>query len=172
MFPSSSSSSNPRWIHDVFINFRGKDTRRNIVSHLVAALTNAGINTYIDGMLHTGSELSPQLSKAIENSHISILVFSKNYTESSWCLNELQKVMECHKTHGQVVVPVFYDVDPSVVRHQKGDFGHFLRDTAKRVYFRQGGEEKMEHVLSNWRTALTQAANLSGWDVRSSRYTL
>jgi hypothetical protein len=106
---------------------------------------------------------------AIEKSHISILVFSKNYTQSSWCLNELQKVMECHRTHGQVVVPVFYDVDPSVVRHQKGDFGQVLIDTAKSVYFQLGGEEKMENVVSNWKIALTQAASLSGWDVPSCR---
>jgi hypothetical protein len=166
---SSSSTSNPQWIYDVFINFRGTDTRQSFVSHLDAALTNAGINTFIDRQLHKGTELTPELLGAIEKSHISILVFSKNYTQSSWCLNELQKVMECHRTHGQVVVPVFYDVDPSVVRHQKGDFGQVLIDTAKRVYFQLGGEEKMENVVSNWKIALTQAASLSGWDVPSCR---
>jgi len=163
------SSFNPNRIHDVFINFRGKDTRGNFVSHLVAALTNAGINTYIDAQLHKGTEVGPELLAAIEKSHISILIFSNRYTESGWCLQELDKVMECHRTHGQLVVPVFYDVDPSVVRHQIGDFGKKLRATAKRMYFRQGGEERVEYVLSNWRSSLTQAANLSGWDVLNCR---
>ncbi|XP_058746889.1 disease resistance protein RUN1-like [Vicia villosa] len=70
------------YIHDVFINFRGKDTRQSFVSHLNAGLTNAGIKTYIDNQLHKGTELGPELSRAIKSSRISILVFSKNYTES------------------------------------------------------------------------------------------
>jgi len=163
-----SSSSNPQWTHDVFLNFRGEDTRSNFVSHLDAALTNAGIATYIDRQLHKGTELGPELSRAIEGSHISIVIFSKRYTESSWCLNELKTIMECHRTHAQIVVPVFYDVDPSVVRQQKGAFGEVLRDTAKRIYF-ESGDERMEYVLSTWRSALTQAANFSGWDLTNCR---
>jgi hypothetical protein len=165
---SSTSSSNPQWINEVFINFRGEDTRQSFISHLYAALKNAGINTYIDRQLPKGTELGPELSRAIEGSHISIVVFSKRYTESSWCLNELKQVMECHRTHGQVVVPVFYDVDPSVVRQQKGDFGKVLRATVKKTYS-DSGDERMEHVLAKWRSALTQAANLSGWDVNNCR---
>ncbi|MCH98178.1 resistance protein, partial [Trifolium medium] len=124
----------PRQIHDVFINFRGLDTRQKFVSHLYAALTNAGINTYINDQLDKGTVLEPELLAAIEGSRISILVFSKNYTQSSWCLRELERVMYCHTTHGQVVVPIFYDVDPSVVRHQKGAFGKALQSTAKERY--------------------------------------
>ncbi|MCH92765.1 resistance protein [Trifolium medium] len=165
---SSSSSSNTRWIHDVFINFRGDDTRKTFVSHLHAALSNAGISTYTDSKLGKGNELGPELSRAIEWSHISIVVFSKRYTESCWCLNELKMVMECHKTHGQLVLPIFYDVDPSVVRRQKGAFGNSLLSTAERNYL-HSGEERMEYVLSRWRSALTQAAHLSGWDVSDSR---
>ncbi|CAJ2634986.1 unnamed protein product [Trifolium pratense] len=165
---SSSSSSNTRWIHDVFINFRGDDTRKTFVSHLHAALSNAGISTYTDSKLGKGNELGPELSRAIEWSHISIVVFSKRYTESCWCLNELKKIMECHKTHGQLVLPIFYDVDPSVVRRQKGAFGNSLLSTAERNDL-HSGEERMEYVLSRWRSALTQAAHLSGWDVSDSR---
>ncbi|XP_058743464.1 disease resistance protein RUN1-like [Vicia villosa] len=164
---SFSSSSNRQWINDVFINFRGEDTRKSFVSHLHAALSNAGINTYIDNQLHKGQELGPELSRAIEWSHISIVVFSKRYTESYWCLNELKKVMECHRNHGQLVLPIFYDVDPSVVRRQSGDFGEALLSTAEKSY--SSGEERMEYVLSKWRSALTQAANLSGWDVNNCR---
>lgn len=145
----------------MFINFRGEDTRKTSVSHLYAALTNAGINTYIDGQLHKGTELGPQLVQAIQSCRIAILVFSKNYTQSSWCLNELLR------THAQVVVPVFYDVDPSVVRHQKGDFGDILRATARRVYSERLDDAEKEF---KWRSALTRAADFSGWDVPNCRY--
>ncbi|GAU30760.1 hypothetical protein TSUD_354850 [Trifolium subterraneum] len=86
----SSSSSDHPWIHDVFINFRGEDTRSTFVSHLYAALSNAGIYTFLDDEeLKKGENLGPALKRAIEGSHIAIVVFSVNYAESTWCLNEL-----------------------------------------------------------------------------------
>ncbi|KAK7286788.1 hypothetical protein RJT34_22021 [Clitoria ternatea] len=164
--PSFSSESNSERIYDVFINFRGKDTRKNFVSHLHSALANAGVNTFLDdAMFPTEIELKEELFRAIEGSRICIVVFSKSYTESSWCLNELEKIMECHRTFGQVVLPVFYDVDPTDVRHQKGDFGKALEALARKKFSREG--EK--YALSNWGSVLTAATNLCGWDVRTSR---
>ncbi|CAI8608152.1 unnamed protein product [Vicia faba] len=104
-----SFSSDHPWIYDVFINFRGEETRHNIVSHLYVALSNAGINTFLDNKnLTKGEELGPELMRAIEGSKISIVVLSVNYTNSSWCLNELLHIMECRKKYGQIVLPVFY----------------------------------------------------------------
>lgn len=158
---SSSSSTNPQYLHDVFINFRGEDVRRTFVSHLYAVLSNAGINTFLDNEnLDKGEEIKHELLQAISVSRISIVIFSKNYTESSWCLDELEKIMECRRLNGQVVLPVFYDVDPSVVRHQKGDFGKALEVAAKSRYII---EEVMVKELSKWRKVLTEASNLSGW---------
>jgi len=165
---SSCSSLNfdHRWFYDVFISFRGEDIGKSFVSHLVAALRKARVTTYIDsGQLHTGTELGPGLLAAIETSSISIIVFSKNYAESSQCLNVLQNVMECHINDGQLAVPVFYDVDPSVVPYQKGAFGQVLRDTAKRIS-RKG---EIEEVVSSWRNALTEAVNIPGWNATSFR---
>jgi hypothetical protein len=102
---SSSSSTNPQYLHDVFINFRGEDTRRTFVSHLYAVLSNAGINTFLDDKkLEKGEETGQELFHAISVSRISIVVFSKNYAESSWCLNELDKIMECRRTQGPYTV--------------------------------------------------------------------
>ncbi|GAU30758.1 hypothetical protein TSUD_354830 [Trifolium subterraneum] len=145
MASSSSSSSNSRWIHDVFINFRGQDTRKNIVSHLYAALSNAGINTFLDNeKLRKGRELGPQLLRAVEVSQIAIVVFSKSYTESSWCL--------------------------VLMNYQKGAFGRSLKSTAKRRI--SGLPEfklRKDYMDSGWRNALTVAANFSGWDVNNCR---
>ncbi|TKY68705.1 TMV resistance protein N [Spatholobus suberectus] len=152
----ASSSSDTRWIHDVFLSFRGEDTRKNFVSHLHAALSNEGINTLIDDMLRKGTELGAELVRAIQGSRISIVVFSVNYASSKWCLNELVKIMECRRTYGQLVVPVFYHVDPSHVRQQWGAFGERLETLAQ-----------THDVLNSWRSALTEAANLAGWDVRN-----
>ncbi|XP_057451804.1 uncharacterized protein LOC130743576 [Lotus japonicus] len=162
----SDEENKPKCIYDVFINFRGEDTRRNLVSHLYASLSNAGAYTFLDNeTFPKGMELGPELLRAIEASRVSIVVFSENYTDSNWCLIELCKIMECHRDHDQVVLPIFYGIDPSVVRHQKGAFGKALQASAVKI--RTG--EDMSKLLSSWRSALTDAANLSGWDVTDFR---
>ncbi|RDY04644.1 TMV resistance protein N, partial [Mucuna pruriens] len=159
---SSCSSSNTHWIHDVFLNFRGEDTRKSFVSHLYAALSNAGINTFIDDKIPKGTKLGAELVRAIQGSRISIVVFSANYTSSRWCLDELVKIMECHRTYGQVVMPIFYDIEPSVVRHQRGAFGEGLEALAQKCLM-----EGTHHVLKSWKSALEEAGNFTGWDARA-----
>jgi hypothetical protein len=153
---SSSSSSTRRWTYDVFLSFRGKDTRDNFTAHLSDALRRKGINTFIDDdELKRGEEISPALLKAIEESRISIVVFSQNYASSKWCMDELLKIIE---TKGQMVLPVFYKVDPSDVRHQKNSYKDALAEHDMKV--------------QSWRTTLTQVANLSGWHSKNYMYVL
>lgn len=163
---SSSSSSQPQWIYDVFINFRGGDTRRDFVSHLYCALSNAGVNTFFDDEnLLKGTPLE-ELTRAIEASQIAIVVFSETYTESTWCLTELQKIIDCNESYGQIVVPIFHGVEPSILRNPKGRFREALEAAAKKKF----SEEHREYGLSRWKNVLKKAANFSGWDVKNHRY--
>ncbi|KAM7473396.1 hypothetical protein LguiB_020639 [Lonicera macranthoides] len=76
----------------------------------------SGIYTFKDDKrLETGESISPALLKAIQESSFAIIVFSKNYASSRWCLDELVKVMECSSKSpkGQTAIPIFYDVEPS-----------------------------------------------------------
>ncbi|KAG5042817.1 hypothetical protein JHK87_006732 [Glycine soja] len=162
-FASSSSSfpkSKSRWTYDVFINFSGEDLRKNFISHLSYALSKAGVNPVLDGQQMELEELMKP-----EKSQISIVVFSKSYTESTWCLDELAKIIEIHETYGQRVVVVFYEIDPSHVRDQKGDFGKGLKAAARKRF----SEEHLESGLSRWSQALTKAANFSGLDLKNCR---
>ena len=56
---------------------------------------------------------------------ISIIVLFENYASSTWCLDELAKIVECKK-YDQLVWPIFYDVDLSKVCNRKGKFGEAL----------------------------------------------
>ncbi|XP_042962725.1 TMV resistance protein N-like [Carya illinoinensis] len=155
---SFSSSSIPRWTQDVFLSFIGEDVHQNFISHLYHALHQRGINTYIDNNLERGVEISPELFKAIEGSMISIVVFSKNYSDSKWCLDELLKILECKEMVKQIVLPLFYDVDPSDVRHQKWSFG----EAFARVEYKFKADKLK---LTKGKAALEKVANLSGFEL-------
>ena len=109
---ASSSSFNHQCIYDVFLSFRGEDTCMDFTSNLNGFLNMMGINTFMDDDLPRGEEISAQLLEAIECSRILIIIFSENYASSTWCLNELVKILECKK-NDQMVLPVFYKVDLS-----------------------------------------------------------
>ncbi|XP_044470283.1 disease resistance protein RPV1-like isoform X2 [Mangifera indica] len=162
MASSSSSSITPELEHEVFFSFRGEDTRQNFISHLNEAFCQKKIKTFIDDKLNRGEEISPSLLKAIEHSKISVIIFSKGYASSRWCLKELEEIVKCKNTYDQIVIPVFYDVDPSDVRNQTGDFGKAFAELEKR--FMDDSE-----MLQRWRTALRDAANISGYDSKNSR---
>ncbi|KAL5845582.1 hypothetical protein ACOSQ3_009106 [Xanthoceras sorbifolium] len=144
---------------DVFLSFRGEDTRNTFASHLYAALCRTKIQTFIDDQIRKGDGISPALSKTIEDSCLSIVILSKNYASSTWCLNELLKILECKKTKGQIILPVFYHVLPSDVRKQIGSYGEAFAKHEKCF-------KKTKDKVSNWRDALNQVANLSGWDLK------
>ncbi|KAK9205284.1 hypothetical protein WN943_015551 [Citrus x changshan-huyou] len=152
----ASSSSSPRNSnkHGIFLSFRGEDTRDNFTSHLYSALCHNNIETFIDNDLKRGDEISQSLLDTIEASTISIIIFSERYASSGWCLDELLKILECKHVYGQIVIPVFCRVDPSHVRWQTGTFGD---------YFSKLGE-RFPKKMQRWRSALTEAANLSGFD--------
>ena len=88
------------------MNFRGQDTRHGFISHLYEALRLRGIHTFIDDKLPRGEKIPTELLKTIEKSTMSIIVFSENYASSTWCLDELAKIIECKK-NDQLVRPVF-----------------------------------------------------------------
>ncbi|KAM1047382.1 hypothetical protein ACFX2C_026743 [Malus domestica] len=164
LVPSSSFSTTPSWEYDVFLSFRGKDTRTNFTNHLYHALVRLGIRTFLDDReLPTGKDISPTLLKAIENSRISVIVFSENYASSRWCLDELVHIFECRESKGQMTRPIFYKVDPSDVRHQKNSYGVAFAVPSRK-------NENDPEKVQRWSTALTKAANLKGDTLNEKEY--
>ncbi|KAK2639892.1 hypothetical protein Ddye_027687 [Dipteronia dyeriana] len=152
--PSSSITTLPKK-HEVFLSFRGEDTRYGFTSHLYDALCRKQIETFIDDdKLERGDEISPALLRAIEGSKIAVVIFSKNYASSKWCLRELAEIIKCKKMNKHIVMPVFYHVDPSDVRKLTGSFKCSFANE----------EKVLQEEVQKWREALTEASNLSGWD--------
>ncbi|XP_050131441.1 TMV resistance protein N-like [Malus sylvestris] len=163
LVPSSSFSTTPSWTYDVFLSFGG-DTRTNFTDHLYQALVRHGIHTFIaHSELPIGEQISQTLLEAIENSRISVIIFSKNYVSSKWCLDELVHILECRKSKGQMTRPIFYKVHPSDVRHQRNSYGAAFAEHSHKY------ENDLEKV-QRWRTALTEAANLKGATLNEAEY--
>ncbi|XP_061948959.1 disease resistance protein RPV1-like isoform X2 [Populus nigra] len=157
MTEPDSSRSRPQGAYDVFLSFRGEDTRKTFTDHLYTALVQAGIHTFRDDdELPRGKEISQHLLEAIQESKISIVVFSKGYA-SRWCLDELVEILKCkYRKTGQIALPIFYDIDPSDVRKQTGSFAEaFVKH-----------EERSKEKVKEWREALEEAGNLSGWNLK------
>ncbi|KAL9382608.1 hypothetical protein Peur_025643 [Populus x canadensis] len=155
--PSTLTTAQPQGIkYDVFLSFRGEETRVGFTSHLHAALKRKQILTFVDDQHVRGDEISASLLRTIEEAKLSVIVFSENYASSKWCLEELVKIFESRKNNRQIVIPVFYKVDPTHVRHQTGSFG----DAFARLI--RNKAPTLEEVQS-FRVALTDAANLSGY---------
>ncbi|KAI5312269.1 hypothetical protein L3X38_041442 [Prunus dulcis] len=159
-FLPSPHQSAPQPNHDVFLSFRGEDTRLSFVSHLYHELQLRGIKTFKDDpKLERGTTISSELFNAIEESRLAIVILSPNYASSSWCLEELTKILQCMKSKS-TVLPVFYHVDPSDVRKQTGSFACAFAEHEERF------REDVEGVKC-WRAALTEVANLSGFDSKN-----
>ncbi|XP_050244577.1 disease resistance protein RUN1-like [Quercus robur] len=158
------SSSTCQWSHDIFLSFRGVDTRYGFTGNLYNALCNYGLNTFFDINLERGEEISKELLKTIELSMISIVVLSENYASSSWCLDELVKILECKNT-GRIrkVYPIFYKVTPSEVRNNEGKFGIALDNHEKKF------KDNMEKV-KRWKEALTEVTKLAGYEYKNGEY--
>nr|XP_028965425.1 TMV resistance protein N-like isoform X2 [Malus domestica] len=167
----SSSSKSKLWSYDVFLSFSGEDTRNGFTSHLHEALKYRGYHVFIDeDGLKRGEEIRGELFRAIEESRISIIVFSKMYADSSWCLDELVKIMECRDKLERHVLPIFYHVDPSHVKKQDGDFAEAFHKHEKDIREEKDDEkrEAKQTRVEQWKGALTKAADLSGHHLKSS----
>ncbi|XP_054816988.1 disease resistance protein RPV1-like [Prosopis cineraria] len=150
------------WKYEVFISFRGDDTRKGFTANLFSALERKGIFAFRDDrQLQKGDSISGELVKAIKQSRIHIVVFSKRFADSTWCVEELANISELiFFESGYTVIPVFYDVDPSEVQHQSGNFKEAFD------IHEQNFSDNIDKV-QRWRLALTQVATLPGWDVRN-----
>ncbi|XP_043691613.1 disease resistance protein RPV1-like isoform X2 [Telopea speciosissima] len=157
-----SSSSSSGLGYEVFLSFHGKDVRTNFADHLYYALVGAGIRTFRDEEeLQKGNEIGSELLAAIQQSRISIPIFSVNYASSIWCLNELTEISECKKTMNQISFPIFYKVEPRDVRNQTGGYAKAFEEHQKRFD---------ETIVQKWQNSLKEVGKLDGWHSKEDTY--
>lgn len=156
---SSPFSSSPRYIFDVFLSFRGVDTRNNITNLLYEALRRQGIIVFRDDdELERGKAIANTLTNSIRQSRCTIVILSKRYADSKWCLRELVEIVKCKNSFNQIVLVVFYKIKPSDVNSPTGIFEKFFVD------FENDVKENFEEV-QDWRNAMEVVGGLTPWVV-------
>lgn len=125
---------------DVFLNHRGIDTKRTIVSLLYDHLSRLNLRPFLDNKnMKPGDKLFDKIDSAIQSCKVGVAVFSPRYCDSYFCLHELALFMESNKK----VIPIFCDIKPSQLRVE--DNGQCDVDKLRR-----------------FRSALEQAKNTAG----------
>ncbi|KAF3783311.1 Disease resistance protein [Nymphaea thermarum] len=140
--------------YDVFLSFRGPDTRKGFTGHLYQALKEKGIITFIDSETLEKGQNVEELYGCIERSKILVPIFSKGYADSKWCLKEIDKMVQCNR----LIIPVFFDVNPKVVCHQIGSFERPFRRYCKSERIDKG-------EVNKWSDALRRAGRISGYNL-------
>ncbi|XP_023767307.1 disease resistance protein RPV1 isoform X1 [Lactuca sativa] len=164
---SSSSSSTQTHRYDIFLSFRGVDTRHSFTNHLYNALMHANITTFLDDEeIETGEDLKPELESAIKASRASIIVLSKNYATSTWCLDELVLILEQRMTSNHIVIPIFYHVEPTHVRKQEGSFGDAMAKHRQKMEAESNLNKRSQWAekIELWNKAIREVADLKGKD--------
>ncbi|CAI8586851.1 unnamed protein product [Vicia faba] len=128
---SSSRIHEHEQLYDVFLSYRGQDTRRSFTGNLFNALRSKRFKTFMEdnNSLKSGYKISTSTLRVLERQRNNLLVF-----------------------------PIFYDVEPSVVRHQIHSYGESLAGHEHRH-----GLEKVQI----WRSALREVASLREWNFRN-----
>ncbi|XVF78230.1 hypothetical protein PTKIN_Ptkin14bG0113600 [Pterospermum kingtungense] len=158
----SPASSISRQKYDVFLSFRGEDSLKKFIDHLNAALKRNGIVTFTDvSREEAGKDIKPEIFKAIQGSWCSLIIFSKAYFCSGWCLDELGEIVKQKAERGHKVFLIFYNVDPSDLRKLTGRVEEAFLKLEERY------KENIDKI-NRWRTVLTEVANIKGWHLSSS----
>ncbi|XP_031499142.2 disease resistance protein RUN1-like [Nymphaea colorata] len=154
---TSSLVSETRFEYDVFLSFRGEDTRHGFTKHIYEELVRMQVRTFFDNEeLETGDKIGDRLSNAIKGSEIFVPIFSVRYADSRWCLMELADIVKCNR----LIIPVFLHVNPVDVQKQEGTYGSPLPGFMGRF-----GEEKVKE----WKEALRVAGKAPGFTLDDDR---
>ncbi|XP_039169478.1 TMV resistance protein N-like [Eucalyptus grandis] len=156
---SSSRDDRSRRGYEVFLNFRGPDTRLTIIDSLYNDMIRAGICTFKDNEeLRFGEEIEGSLLQAINESRIYIPIFSKNYASSKWCLHELARIVELSKDNDEkVILPIFYDVDVDDVKLKTNLYWKALQ---------KHKSDSENDLVKKWKKALKAVARIKGRNLK------
>ncbi|KAF8039877.1 hypothetical protein BT93_B2174 [Corymbia citriodora subsp. variegata] len=162
--PGTRTSNTLGGEYQVFLSFRGPDTRHVFTDILHQAMIDAGIHVFInDEKLQPGEKISDNLERAIDNSKLYIPIFSKNYASSPWCLHELVRMVDKSKEdEKKVILPIFYDVKPDDVKLKTALYNKDILNLEQEMEDQKNKFGRED--IKKWRQALQKVGGIDGWE--------
>lgn len=170
--PAKALSSSTLCSFQVLLSFRSNHTCKIFIDNLYTALTQAGIETFINSdECGRGKDFCPEMRQAVKQSRMSIIIFTEDFAFSKWCLDELVTVLK-RKENGHMVLPIFFYVDPSHVRKQRGCFADAFLEYDKQIRAEECSDRKLEAInrVQRWRASLEDVANLAGMVIEDGSF--
>lgn len=106
--------------YQVFLSFRGHDTRQGFADVLYHALIRDGIRVFGDNEeIPKGEDIGDEILGAIRESSIFVPIFSRGHATSKWSLVELSemvKSMDEAPESSKKILPILYNVGADDVK--------------------------------------------------------
>ncbi|XP_031372622.1 TMV resistance protein N-like [Punica granatum] len=159
----NNNTSSPPPSYQVFLSFRGPDTRQGFTDVLYHTLVDAGIRVFRDNEeIRKGEYIGEEILRAIEDSRIFVPIFSRTYASSKWCLIELAKMVESKEySHNKKILPIFYDVGVNDVKLKTE-----LYTGALLIH----KEKFSTDIVHQWEEALRDAGKIKGWALKDKGF--
>ncbi|XP_056159787.1 disease resistance protein L6-like [Syzygium oleosum] len=164
--PTAMASSNAATAlgtdYQVFLSFRGPDTRTGFTDVLFHSLIDHGVCVFRDDEeLPFGERIDGSLERAMDNSRIYIPIFSRTYASSKWCLHELEQILaNTSKSEGdKEILPIFFDVEPDDVKLKTALY-------ANAILSLQSKKKLSSEQVNAWREVLKEVGAIKGWEVK------
>jgi len=145
--------------YNVFLSFCAQDEGYFLSSLEEALSLEAGIDVFGVIKRFQHGERAESVLNVIQDCKIAIVLFSKNYTDSSSCIQELEKITQCCQTSDFVVLPVFYHRGISPYHYDMFG-GETFHDFLDRISMEEISKEKDKFMT--WVAAITKANKYLG----------
>ncbi|KAM7481221.1 hypothetical protein LguiB_005804 [Lonicera macranthoides] len=153
MAGAKAESVSVKYNYDIFFSLSHRD--RSSTDYLYKTLKDSGVRVFRDGdSIERSKDIRSEVKKAIELSRLCIVVLSKSYASSTWCLDQLVMMIECKRN---AILPIFYDQK----RRIGEEFARYEEQLKVETDYQR--KEKLTDKIQGWSDALSFASDLPGF---------
>ncbi|KEH29010.1 disease resistance protein (TIR-NBS-LRR class) [Medicago truncatula] len=167
-FTTSTSDSN-RKRYNVYLSFCDEDSRSFVLGIYTAFTSEPDVvvfweDQWFESEDRRSKQPSDSTLNVIGDCEIVVIVFSKNYFNSRWCLQELEKITQCcqRTMDGLIVLPVFYDgvySSDKIVRVPRDTYVDAFHDYVDKILMLEETSSADEDKFMTWIAAITNQAS-------------